>query len=885
MANNNNYSPRTIDTRSRTATLAAALLSAALLTACGGSSSDTQEPDPVAVDLPIAYVKRSLPIDDDGEALEENIRDPLAFMAGAELYIRDRASSEAPETLITAGIFEDDALYDIKDLSVSYDGATLLFAMRAPEDDTLDEDEQASWNIWEYSLEDESLRRIIASDTSAEVGEDIAPAYLSDGRIVFSSTRQIRAKAILLDENKPQYEAQDEDLDGPAFSLHLMDADGTDIRQISFNQSHDLFPTPLSDGRILYLRWDAAGGNDNLSFYTLYPDGSEDYFAYGFHSQNIGTNNTEVSNWSPIQQPDGRILAIQKAPESESYGGDIIAVDIDNYSEIDQEKADSSSDIDSGQVPLSLLDVSTDGSPSPHGLFTSAYPLFDGTERYLVSWSQCRLQDAAMTEILPCTEENLADQETVQSEPLYGLWMYDIGEDSQQPIIVSEQGIMYSEAVVMESRPSPTFVADLVAETELEDQQLGLLNIRSVYDFDGVDSSSAGIDVLSDPLQTSVDERPARFLRIEKAVSMPSEDVYDFNRAAFGAGGRRQLMREIVGYVQIEPDGSVLTLVPANVALAISVLDAEGKRISQRHENWLHPQVGGQIQCNGCHTGNSQIAHGRPDAEPDSINPGASTSGLPFANSNPAIIAEIEETMAEAYGRTIGIRTPSVDLIFSDDWVDAGSQTAADSFAWAYADLETAAPTSESCQSEWNSLCRTVIHYPTHIQPIFDLERPIFDVLSVEIDNHRCTLCHSNADIDGLDQVPAAQLDLRANQSVDNVNYATSYQELFVQNNEQVLDDMANLIFLLVESGNFEVDIDGELILDEFGDPIPILVQVSVTPIMRTTGAIASSAFFEPFATGGSHQNYLSDIELKLIAEWLDIGAQYYNNPFDAPAD
>ena len=39
------------------------------------------------------------------------------------------------------------------------------------------------------------------------------------------------------------------------------------------------------------------------------------------------------------------------------------------------------------------------------------------------------------------------------------------------------------------------------------------------------------------------------------------------------------------------------------------------------------------------------------------------------------------------------------------------------------------------------------------------------------------------------------------------------------------------------------------------------------------------------FRTGGAHEGFLTDIELKLIAEWLDIGAQYYNNPFDAPED
>ena len=57
---------------------------------------------------------------------------------------------------------------------------------------------------------------------------------------------------------------------------------------------------------------------------------------------------------------------------------------------------------------------------------------------------------------------------------------------------------------------------------------------------------------------------------------------------------------------------------------------------------------------------------------------------------------------------------------------------------------------------------------------------------------------------------------------------------------------------------------------------------------MITTGASASSRFFSKFDAGVGtvdHRGYLTRAELKLIAEWLDIGAQYYNNPFDVPED
>ena len=94
------------------------------------------------------------------------------------------------------------------------------------------------------------------------------PHYLPDGRIVFSSTRQRQSRAILLDENKPQFAAQDENDNEPAFVLHVMNADGTNIHQISFNQSHDLDPAVLANGRILFTRWEHHIDDNQFDLYT-----------------------------------------------------------------------------------------------------------------------------------------------------------------------------------------------------------------------------------------------------------------------------------------------------------------------------------------------------------------------------------------------------------------------------------------------------------------------------------------------------------------------------------------------------------------------------------------------------------------------------------------
>jgi hypothetical protein len=140
--------------------------------------------------------------------------------------------------------------------------------------------------------------------------------------------------------------------------------------------------------------------------------------------------------------------------------------------------------------------------------------------------------------------------------------------------------------------------------------------------------------------------------------------------------------------------------------------------------------------------------------------------------------------------------------------------------------------------------------------------------------------------------VPDGQLDLSgAVGDALEQGHLSAYRELFFQDNEQELVNGAlvdRLVPVLDENGDqvYQTDENGDLILDEEGNPIPV-PDVTVTaqgPSMRA-GSANGSYFLDRFDTGNDHAGYLSDAELKLISEWLDIGAQYYNNPFDAPLD
>ncbi|MFT5541696.1 MAG: hypothetical protein ACI97K_002302 [Glaciecola sp.] len=879
------------------------------LAACGGEELTDQEqaPDPVVVDVPIAVIKRDLSIED--ADMQRSITEPALFIPGASLILKARANATAVEVDITATVFEDlvDELgnrlpIDVKDLESAYDGSRLLFSMRAPMDEDADEDEQPTWNIWEYVIATQELQRVIISDIVAEAGEDTGPVYLADGRILFSSTRQRGNQARLLDEGKPQYSGLEESREVHASVLHIMDANGENLEQISYNQSHDLDPLVMPNGKIIFSRWDQFGGSKGVHLYQMNPDGSDLELLYGRHSHvNSEGRNADIHFTQTRVTPDDRILVALTPFDNEELGTDFVTIDVVNYIDNFMPVASANSLSGPAQEKALFENIDIEVDISPGGYIAALYPLFDGSGRQLFSWSQCRLLEplaegaAVDTErkVVPCSEETLVDAAYEKAPPLYGLWMFDPAEGTQLPLAVPQEDVSYSEVVAVESRPFPADPSSTVdnTNTALIDANMGIVHIRSVYDFAGNDLSPQGIVNMADPTLVTPAERPARFLRVLKSVSIPDEETLDFDNSAFGRS-RNQLMREVLGYTPIQPDGSVKVAVPANLPFAISIVNAQGKRISPRHQNWLQVAPGETKTCSGCHNGNNNndvtlLPHGRADAETASINNGAPSTGVPFPNTNPALFADLGETMAETFTRINGVPDLTPDILFEDVWADPAVQAPADPIEYRYADLQTSLPISQSCAQTWTSICRSVINFPEHIQPLFELDRSVLDTEGMLVTNNTCVACHNRFDADNVIQVPAGQLELTGNPSPADADLLTSYRELMFNDVEMEVIDGALLprqVLVFDNNGDpvFEVDGEGELILDGEDNPIQVTQQVNVASSMSVNAALNSGRFFAPFETG-SHQGWLSPAELRMISEWLDVGGQNYNNPFDAP--
>ena len=900
---------------------AAVIVVAAAIAACsqgdGVSIGTGQDSDPVVIDFPIAYIRAPIPVDDNGDFEQEDLREQITFDFGADLFYRDRASPGAEAINITGELTQGMAA--IRDVEIAYDGSALVFAMRYPFDPNADEEDLPTWNIWKYTFDGSVLERVIKSDLTAEIGHDIMPKYLPDGRLIFASTRQTRSQAVLLDEGKAGFPAMDEDQNEFAFNIHIMNDDGSGVEQLTFNQSHDLNPAPLGNGQIVFSRWDHAGDNDEVNLYRMNPDGSALELLYGAQSHATGTNGEIVQFMQPRELEDGRTMVLIRPFTDTEGGGELIAIDTQQYVENTQPTAPNIGILNGpAQEDATINQVSTEpGVPSLGGRYASVYPILDGSGRLIVSWSQCRLLEQLMddgdpltndTLVTPCTPDRLAmlfvqpdpdnpvapDVGTyVVAPPLYGIWMYDPSDDTQLPIVPGEEGFIFTEVVAADPKVAPPAIPDgmntFPLDPTLADSGEAVLNIRNVYDFDG--GAVVDIPTMADPLQTAAAARPARFLRIEKAVSIPDDDLIDLDNTAFGVTTQFG-MKEIISYSMIEPDGSVMVKVPANVALQISVTDENGKRITERHQNWISLRPGQELKCQGCHVGNSGLSHGRYDAF-ESAYAGAQAGWFEFPNTDPQWYIDTPgETMAEVRARVTCANAgnvcdstssiePSMNAIYRDVWTADPTVRANNlDIDMLYTDLMTQSPTSLACQQDWQAQCRSVINYESVIHPLWSLPRPQFDALGapildgngVQIDR-QCTLCHTQIDpADGATViVPAGQLELTDGLSPDEPDHFHAYRELLVTDNLQELVNGA----LVEAQQQVGVDIDGNPIFDVIPIPSPA----------SAAGARASGDFFGRFEDPNNVEHYgvLSSAERRLIAEWLDVGAQYYNNPFDVP--
>ncbi|MBP5509284.1 MAG: PD40 domain-containing protein [Kiritimatiellae bacterium] len=149
----------------------------------------------------------------------------------------------------------EDIAGSVRDPCVHYDGRTIVFSYR-PGD-------QERYHLFTINADGTGLKQLTFGEY-----DDIEPAWLPDGDIIFVSARARRWVNCWLTQ---------------VATIYRMKPDGSGIRMLSANIEHDNTPWPLPDGRIAYMRWEYVDRRQVTyhHLWTMNPDGTQHQILQG----------------------------------------------------------------------------------------------------------------------------------------------------------------------------------------------------------------------------------------------------------------------------------------------------------------------------------------------------------------------------------------------------------------------------------------------------------------------------------------------------------------------------------------------------------------------------------------------------------------------------
>ena len=865
--------------------VASAVAAIVCVAGCSGSGSDSDAPSTLTVtgNVPIAYAKRST-------SLNVNPTNAAPFAAGGDLMIRELSSPSAREFNVTAAITQGNG--DVSDPEVSYDGKKIVFAMRCPTSNTSTVGGVAActgrWNIWEYDLSAGLSTGTFRRITSSTTDDDVDPAYLpADRGFVFTSSRQTTTKTQALGQS---YYAVDEYERERVFNLHTVDRNGGAITQISSNQSHDRNPVLRPNGDIMFSRWEHVGPRNRFAVFRVKPDGTDMFVLYGAHSG--GNSFLHPRDMDPRGSYGGKVVSSLMPLSGTQEGGALMLIDAANFSE---QNTPANAQVvvgQGGQVQWTEKEIDLGRGLSQFGRITAPFPLWDGTNRVLLAYRPCEVTRNGV--VVPCVtltdaERTMLADDTMSraqqallpvqdnAPAVYSIYMVDPSKQTFLIVAAPPSGFMYTDPVAILARPEPNATQPTVVDETLKAQNLALIEVRSVYDTDGLDrmgdSMLAASDLgagcstgiaktaptdaadtrsqvpdlvkMKDPADAAYRCAPAFFVRALRAVA-PQAMALGMREAI---GETEFEPQQILGYAPVEPDGSFKLQVPADTPLGLAILDSKGRAI-QTHLNWIQVRPGERRTCDGCHSPRRGA----------SLNSGAIVNSVPAALM-PAMASAHQsgETMASTRTRLDATALNlATDLVHSDKWADTtkAGVTARPSIIVRYTgnanaadDLATAVPTNG------------IINYPDHIQPIWTRSRGVNGA-------NTCTTCHSDS----------AKLDLRA--TVAGTGRLVSYEELLI--GDPVIDSATGQPVTRLEDGVPVVVRNSPLVDNMAGNALGItrasrLGEIIFGELLKAS-AEARTAHPNPPATAPDHSTLLNAAERRLITEWMDLGGQYFNN-------
>jgi hypothetical protein len=422
---------------------------------------------------------------------------------------------------------------------LSYDGKRVLISFC---DHTEPKRQRRRFWIHEITVDGKSCRQLTGTADDKLEGwdnrataliEDWDPCYLPGGGFAFISTRcQSFGRC-----HSERYV--------PAYMLYAADADGSNIRQLSYGEANEWDPSVLNDGRIIYTRWDYINRHDTIfqSLWTTKPDGTMTRHFYGNYSE------------GPCMEAEARaipgsskVISTATAHHSRTEGSVIM---------INPRKGHD------GPKPLARLtpEIACPERRAPRGTATWPPPVYGNrigpATRAATPWPLS--EDLYLMSVkvggkyVICVADSLGGREFIYSNPTTSSF-------SPIPLI---------------PRKSPPVLPSSLPEKPTS--RTGTFYVQNVQ---------LGIQ--------GIEPGTIKRLRINQIYGQPTRRKPKLSIA------KNEILKKPLGTVAVNDDGSVLFDAPAGYPLQIQALDDKGMAVqTMRSLVYLHP--GENQGCVGCH--------------------------------------------------------------------------------------------------------------------------------------------------------------------------------------------------------------------------------------------------------------------------------------------
>lgn len=433
------------------------------------------------------------------------------------------------------------------------------------------------WGLFVLTLEDGKVEQIASNPNF-----DYVYAVFTPGEQIFFMTNNV------VEEGAPQH--RDEYERGTTTQVGTVNIDGSNHQLHARNLSHRVFPTLMSDGRVMYTQWDHLGDMNAGHLVFSNPDGS--VVREGIGKEGSGVSNSYLKS---VEVSPGRVIAIATSRNGtiqsgalvdfrlgESYpcsqderwgdkwGSDAVCADR-NMSE-----ANATNRILTPLVPRDM------GPSSPTiGRYYDAFPITAREQPHLlVSWADGPVDDMTLGE--------------AGLSPDFGIYLFDAARGTRKPIFnTADHWEVFAKPL-----KARAYVPQIPPSATRHNGDGVLIGSMNVYE-----SSIADVEPGS-----------IYGVRILEGFSTEEGIPDDFGLTEHEGSA-------LVGVAPVELDGSWAAIIPANVPVHLQTIDVFGMSIVTEPV-WISGNNGESRLCGGCHEDRAAVTT-VPPGVPDAIAAGA----------------------------------------------------------------------------------------------------------------------------------------------------------------------------------------------------------------------------------------------------------------------